>query len=71
MIARRNPQADLFVLSNAPHRVVTEPRVCDIVCTAILRCFGESSARQADFADVDIAPDDVNISTLHSDPAAT
>ena len=60
MVARQNPRANLFVLSNAQHRIVTEPRVCDIVCTAILKCFDEDSARQQDFADVDIAPDDIS-----------
>jgi pimeloyl-ACP methyl ester carboxylesterase len=58
MVAPQNPLADLFVLSNAQHRVVTEPRVSDIVCAAILRCFHEDSARQQDFADVDITADD-------------
>jgi pimeloyl-ACP methyl ester carboxylesterase len=62
MIARQNPKAELFVLSKAQHRVVTEPRVYDIVCTAILRCFDESSARQQDFADVDIIPSDLTLS---------
>ncbi len=60
MIARQNPQADLVVLSNAQHRIVTEPRLWDIVCAAILRCFDEDSVRQQDFADVDIAPDDLS-----------
>lgn len=60
MVARQNPQAELFVLSNAQHRIVTEPRVSDIVCTAILRCFDEDAARQQDFAEVDIAPGDLN-----------
>ena len=64
MIARENPQADLYVLSNTPHRVVTEPRVCDIVCSAILRCFDEESARQQDFADVDITQDDLGDKAL-------
>jgi pimeloyl-ACP methyl ester carboxylesterase len=59
MIARKDPKAELFVLSNAPHRVVTEPTVYNIVCSAILRCFDESSAKQQDFADVDIAPADL------------
>lgn len=58
MIARQNPQADLFVLSNAPHRVVAEPRVYDIVCAAILRCFEENAVHQKDFADVDISSED-------------
>ena len=39
---------------------MTEPRIGDIVCTAILRCFDEEAARQQDFAEVDIAPDDLN-----------
>ncbi len=60
MIAQQNPQADLFVLSNAQHRIVTEPRVSDIVCAAILRCFDEDSARQREFADVDITPEDID-----------
>ena len=64
MIARQNPKAELFVLSNAQHRVVTEPRVYDIVCTAILRCFDEGSERQQDFADVDILPSDLDLSDL-------
>ncbi|MBN1566689.1 MAG: alpha/beta hydrolase [Acidobacteria bacterium] len=58
MIARQNPMADLFMLSNAQHRIVTEPGICDIVCTAILRCFDEEAARQQEFADVDITPDE-------------
>jgi pimeloyl-ACP methyl ester carboxylesterase len=57
MMARRNPRADLLVLSNTKHRVVTEPAVCDIVCTAILKGFDEESARQREFADVDISPE--------------
>jgi pimeloyl-ACP methyl ester carboxylesterase len=60
IMARRNPRADLFVLSNAQHRIVTEPRVGDIVCTAILKCFEEESARQQAFADVDISTDIVS-----------
>jgi pimeloyl-ACP methyl ester carboxylesterase len=55
MLARQNPRADLLVLSNAQHRVVTEPGVCDIICTAILKGFEEESARQKEFADVDIS----------------
>jgi pimeloyl-ACP methyl ester carboxylesterase len=54
MMARRNPRADLLVLSHAPHRVVTEPAVCDIICTAILKGFEEESTRQKEFADVGI-----------------
>lgn len=57
MVARKNPMADLVVLSNAQHRVVTEPLVGDIVCTAILRCFEENAERRRDFEDVDIAPE--------------
>jgi len=58
MIAQKNPQADLVVLSNAQHRVVTEPRVIDIVCAAILRSFHEDAGRQQEFADVDITAED-------------
>ncbi len=61
MIARQNPNADLFVISNAQHRVVTEPRVSDIVCTAILKCFDENAAQQRSFADVDLAPDEAPV----------
>jgi pimeloyl-ACP methyl ester carboxylesterase len=57
MMARQNPRADLLVLSNAQHRVVTEPAVCDIICTAILKGFDEESTRQKEFADVDITPE--------------
>lgn len=64
MIAQKNPKADLFVLSDAQHRVVTEPQVCDIVCTAILKCFAEESARQQGFSDVDVAPADL----AHGEP---
>jgi hypothetical protein len=34
--------------------VVTEPAVCDIVCTAILKGFKKESTRQKEFSDVDI-----------------
>jgi pimeloyl-ACP methyl ester carboxylesterase len=54
MIARENPKAELHIVSNAPHRVVTDPRVYDIVCTAISKCFDKGSAGQPDFAAVDI-----------------
>jgi hypothetical protein len=37
--------------------VVTEPAICDIACTAILKGFDEESARQREFADVDITPE--------------
>jgi pimeloyl-ACP methyl ester carboxylesterase len=68
MIAHQNPKAELFILSDAPHRIVTEPRVYDIVCTAVLRCFDESAARQQDFEDVDILPSDLELSDLASEP---
>ncbi len=68
MIARQNPKAELFVLSNAPHRIVTEPRIYDIVCAAVLRCFDESAARQQDFEDVDIIPSDLELSDLEAAP---
>jgi len=57
MVARQNPRADLIVLSDAQHRVVVEPRVFDIVCAAVVRCFHEDSVRQRDFADVDVEAD--------------
>jgi pimeloyl-ACP methyl ester carboxylesterase len=69
MMAHRNPKAELYLLSNAPHRIVTEPRIYDIVCTAVLRCFDESAARHQDFQDVDILPSDLELSDL--DPALT
>lgn len=60
MIARKNPQADLFVLSNAQHRVVVEPDVFDIVCTAILRYFHENAEHRKEFTEVDVAHDDLH-----------
>lgn len=58
LVARKNPRADLVVLSNAQHRVVVEPRVGDIVYEAILKGFHEIASRQKEFADVDVAPGD-------------
>jgi pimeloyl-ACP methyl ester carboxylesterase len=57
MMAKKNPNANLFVLSNAPHRVVTESRTCDIVCAEILKCFDENAESQLEFSDVDIGLD--------------
>jgi len=57
MIARQNPQADLFVLSNAQHRIVVEPHVYDIVCTAILQGFDENAEQRKEFSGVDMAPE--------------
>jgi pimeloyl-ACP methyl ester carboxylesterase len=53
MVAQKNPQADLFVLSNAQHRITTEPGVWDLVCASILKSFDEHSSRRQEFADVD------------------
>lgn len=58
LVARRNPRADLVVLSSAQHRVVVEPRVGDIVYEAILKGFDEVSSRRREFADVDVVPAD-------------
>lgn len=58
LVARRNPRADLVVLSNAQHRVVVEPRVGDIVYEAILKGFDEVASRHREFADVDVVPAD-------------
>jgi pimeloyl-ACP methyl ester carboxylesterase len=63
MIARQNPQADLFVLSNVQHRVVVEPCVHDIVCTAILRCFHENAEHRKEFSEVDVAPEELPLKT--------
>ena len=57
LAAQRAHRADLIVLSDAQHRVVVEPRVFDIVCAAVVRCFHEDSVRQRDFADVDVEAD--------------
>jgi pimeloyl-ACP methyl ester carboxylesterase len=54
MMAKKNPRANLFVLSNAQHRVVTEQRTYDIVCSEILKCFDENAESQLEFSDVDI-----------------
>lgn len=58
LVARRNPRADLVVLSNAQHRVVVEPRVGDIVYEAILKGFDEVASRRREFADVDVVTAD-------------
>jgi hypothetical protein len=42
---------------------VVEPHVFDIVCSAILRCFHENAERQKEFAEVDLAPEELPLKT--------
>jgi pimeloyl-ACP methyl ester carboxylesterase len=66
LIAQQNPHANLFVLSNAQHRVVVEPYVYDIVCSSILRCFHENAEQRQEFSAVDMAPEEILLKPINS-----